>query len=554
MQENTEMWPSLSFRVCLQDTVVDLVLYLKLEDVCLDDETLDNLLITLPLCGHVFTVETLDGLCGMNDYYTKISDPHGQEVWSGLKSPDRSEIASPPVCPTCRAAITCPRYGRIFKRANLDILERNVISKMTQMLDAIQTDFDGVSRDQIEGTLVSGAGKATFDQGQLNEARRKAMARKRASILKDQTELPVAIEDLRPSNKKLFSISTDVCEKWNKSVGRLTAIYTRAMNTAKIRGPHIAAWQGSFSYLYDQEMRVYQNNPSHLPAHPEENAMRVARIRVGQPQPQADQRFLVEAIWATLQIRFLMISLANTFRSAALEREPQRPYSEVENRQWASYILFILDTCIVDAEKAVNIARNSGARRQLTSSTLLVMRANLERFRFNMEMKRTSGGLKDLESREELADQAIIEAESLNKEIILVVQEHLGKLPRDQTEWIKGNFTDAARLILSEWKEIERSLRMETFYQPVTLDEKTSVVRAFRSEFSHTGHFYNCRNGHVFVITECGGAMQVSACPECGERIGGSNHQLDSSNTRALEFEEIARNAGAQSSPWSWGV
>ncbi|KAJ7593989.1 hypothetical protein C8J56DRAFT_778835, partial [Mycena floridula] len=69
----------------------------------------------------------------------------------------------------------------------------------------------------------------------------------------------------------------------------------------------------------------------------------------------------------------------------------------------------------------------------------------------------------------------------------------------------------------------------------------------------HTGHWYNCPNGHAFVITECGGAMETARCPECGANIGGTNHRLDATNTRATDLEEITRAQGAQQSPWAWG-
>ncbi|KAF8234736.1 hypothetical protein L208DRAFT_1359322 [Tricholoma matsutake] len=54
------------------------------------------------------------------------------------------------------------------------------------------------------------------------------------------------------------------------------------------------------------------------------------------------------------------------------------------------------------------------------------------------------------------------------------------------------------------------------------------------------GHYYNCPNGHMFVITECGGAMEQSLCPECGETIRGASHHLDPSNSCAIEFDELA--------------
>ena len=89
---------------------------------------------------------------------------------------------------------------------------------------------------------------------------------------------------------------------------------------------------------------------------------------------------------------------------------------------------------------------------------------------------------------------------------------------------------------------------------------------------AHRGHFYNCENGHTFVIgdvrkhrvdspksreltgpLQCGGATMTARCPECNALIGGSDHQLHQSNTRAMEFEEIARQTGSQDAPWAWG-
>ena len=45
-----------------------------------------------------------------------------------------------------------------------------------------------------------------------------------------------------------------------------------------------------------------------------------------------------------------------------------------------------------------------------------------------------------------------------------------------------------------------------------------------------------------------------STCPECGAAIGGENHTLESQNTRAMDFEEVARQQGAAGSPWPWVV
>jgi hypothetical protein len=49
---------------------------------------------------------------------------------------------------------------------------------------------------------------------------------------------------------------------------------------------------------------------------------------------------------------------------------------------------------------------------------------------------------------------------------------------------------------------------------------------------SWSDHWYQCPNGHPYFIGDCGGAMVRSICPECGEAVGGTHHQLDSSNSR----------------------
>jgi len=121
------------------------------------------------------------------------------------------------------------------------------------------------------------------------------------------------------------------------------------------------------------------------------------------------------------------------------------------------------------------------------------------------------------------------------------VNAHLARMEirsrQQEALWVEDNFTSIAQTIVSEWMEMKKSIKMDTFYQPLSLDEQMQIVRAMN--FASTGHFYQCANGHTFVITECGGAMERSRCPECGGVIGGSNHNLDASNTRSEEFDRL---------------
>jgi hypothetical protein len=60
-----------------------------------------------------------------------------------------------------------------------------------------------------------------------------------------------------------------------------------------------------------------------------------------------------------------------------------------------------------------------------------------------------------------------------------------------------------------------------------------------------SGHCYKCKNGHVYCIGECGGAMQDGVCPDCGVKIGGTSHRLVTGNSVATEMD------GARQAAWS---
>lgn len=535
----------------LQQNVVDLVLYRTLEDVdpSVDGAGLDDLLITLPKCGHVFTVETLDGHCGMNDFYTRESI---DGRWLGLRSPDASagETRAPPVCPTCRVAITSPRYGRVFKSADLDILERNIMSSMTQSLNKLQQFMSGIVKSDVVNALKRESERLKVpSNGTSTKKQRQARAKARAKVLISPQEppMPAPLETLLPSSSTFHAVSPAIAEAWQRATRLLTTIYGNAMKIAKTRSAHLKAWQAAFSCLYEQEMNVAVANPAHAPRRPTEHALRMARMKVGQPQPRADKRFLVEAFWATLKLRFIIGDLARSWMEELLRKGTE--FSEEDRIKWGTFGLFVLDTCLHDAELAFSIAQDSESRKQMTTSTLLIMRARFERFRFNLDMVRASG--KFQAERPKLLVAIASQTEDAEGMIDSTMRDHIVALPNDGQTWLPENFSTTGRLIVDEWKKLDRNVRADVFYEPLSLDERMAVVRALN--FSHTGHFYRCPQGHTYVITECGGAMERSSCPECGAPIGGDAHTLDRTNRRAEEWENMGREVGQQPSPWAWG-
>ncbi|KAG0635516.1 hypothetical protein HOY80DRAFT_1011825 [Tuber brumale] len=77
------------------------------------------------------------------------------------------------------------------------------------------------------------------------------------------------------------------------------------------------------------------------------------------------------------------------------------------------------------------------------------------------------------------------------------------------------------------------------FYAPLSTEEKRLVHQAMGEEFSSTGRWYTCPNGHPFTIGNCGGAVYARPCPDCGATIGGTGYQLASGVRRAEDFAQF---------------
>ncbi len=123
----------------------------RLDEIDLSSDDVAERLIKLA-CGHIYTVETLDGHCNMSDYYEQ--DPMG--VFTATKAPPVN-FQNPPSCPTCRGPITALRYGRVTKRANLDILEQNVASTMSSALENVGPEIESFAGklDTVKGEAKS---------------------------------------------------------------------------------------------------------------------------------------------------------------------------------------------------------------------------------------------------------------------------------------------------------------------------------------------------------------------------------------------------------------
>ncbi|KAI3540024.1 hypothetical protein CSPX01_08479 [Colletotrichum filicis] len=130
------------------------------------------------------------------------------------------------------------------------------------------------------------------------------------------------------------------------------------------------------------------------------------------------------------------------------------------------------------------------------------------------------------------------ENSSTKESMIKLGEDHL----LEAEKIIKAN--PSAATMASEVETARRMLCDGVFYSEVSTDEMRAVYAAMSKEFSGTGHWYTCRNGHPFTIGECGMAMQQTVCPECNAPVGGRNHSSAEGVRHAVEIDELARGIG----------
>ncbi|XP_061894235.1 NFX1-type zinc finger-containing protein 1 isoform X1 [Entelurus aequoreus] len=179
-------------------------------------------------------------------------------------------------------------------------------------------------------------------------------------------------------------------------------------------------------------------------------------------------------------------------------------------------------TNICEFQKSINnfLLWNDQFSQKFTEQQMFDMQRELQRLTLRAEL------IVLCSRAEKKGKHSLIESETQ------IMKETLGK---------NGQFTeqDGKRLkdVIEEMKQ-----KVSVTGLDISEEEKKMIVTAMKLQ---PGHWYKCPNGHVYVITECGGAMESRQCPDCKATIGGSSHRLADGNQVASEMD------GAQHAAWS---
>ncbi|RBR18272.1 hypothetical protein FVER53590_00185 [Fusarium verticillioides] len=433
------------------DARVDLLEFLSYTEVNLDESP-----IVVLGCGHFFTGETLDGLVGLDEVYTR--DKEGN--FKGLKDTTGSLSRKIPFCPDCKRPIrqfATKRYNRLINRAVMDeICKRCIISgreALKTLEDQLRSEEKNLSESRKSHPTI-----ASWPQQLLTKKRHQRL-------------------------KKLGDMSKDLVKKMGKE-HQPTKILIDRIATARVR-----ATGDSMSL-----------------------AVQMEAMKLSPPEP--DNQIILGAnllIFKAEEVQFQ--------DSVALLQACRGKVNATVIQGWLKEQP-LLDTIdfFITCHHLINEAKKANLPRIFASATLCYAKVS----QLATWCAQTQDGTAAPTPGDENVKKYVDRAKKLLEDALL----QCGDLV--DSEELKERLEEMSRLF-------------EPQYHAVTPEELASIKSAMVSGrgglATHSGHWYNCVNGHPFAIGECGMPMEVARCPECGAPIGGTSHRPLEGVSRAHNME-----------------
>lgn len=160
----------------IKGMVVDFIMSSTFEEVNLDEDP-----CIIPPCGHILTLESMDGHMSMSDFYAFNSEGSIIDVKNSAEPFSASEMKS---CPTCRGPLrNLNRYSRIVRRALIDESTKKFIVwanmgfiPLVTRMQAIEAEFRETARDDHKVSDRASTQLSSSEQVQLNGTRNKQIS------------------------------------------------------------------------------------------------------------------------------------------------------------------------------------------------------------------------------------------------------------------------------------------------------------------------------------------------------------------------------------------
>ena len=426
---------------------VDVILSSTFEEVNLDEDS-----CIVPLCGHILTLESMDGHMSISEFYTL----NGEGSIIGLKD-SAKPFSTDGIkrCPTCRGPLrNINRYSRIVRRAMIDEATKKFIVWANVEFIPLVTRMQTI---EAELHNTDGASKIASDRVAPGNA--------------------FSSEPLHLKGKRDEQISQ--VEKLTRKDNQYTAIIKLRREIKKFL-QQVNEKEQPFGRIYDLVQDARRHRGVTIDFH---SGVEILQVR---------NRLLATVLLMRCDYAILLTFL-NDPAGKARASAPGAQVDLSSNRKECNLL--------IEESLSRHQPGNAVEGRLYWARFLALERSCVD-----------SGS--DFTRR---LDEA--------REHLRLARKFCNKYP-SQTRGMKN-----------EIEIVEKMLRDSTFYTIVSNEEKAAVYAAMAQEFSGTGHWWYCVNGHPFTIGECGAAMETSRCPQCGSPVGGHGHQTVDGVRPATDFE-----------------
>lgn len=437
---------------------------------------LDNTPIVVLGCGHFFTAETLDGHVGMTEVYDQ--DEYGE--FTGVRDVSATLARSVPRCPDCQCPVRqhcAKRFNRVINRAVIDEMSKRFLVKG-------QADLRDVERQVVE--------------------LERDLDNSREDIFEEIRQRPV---DHTGQTAHAFAFAANITQRLKERHTKATKIEKDIRSFLnKVADKHQPAQK-----LHDATVNAVRRRPidemmtdlniadSILPI------ARDRRITLGGRLAQIQ----AESITITDRLRISRVLKSPTSAHTTSVRIPGGAPDQTANSFFRTCNALI-DDCTTNSLPKLSVeatlhyastARSYASYRSATTTT-------------------SSKNDKNHVSSHVETAKALLES------------------AKDACTLGFHNAINLREAVEGYLKSLAENV---SWYEDVSGEEIAAIKKAMLSGAgglaTHSGHWYNCANGHPFAIGDCGMPMEEARCPECGARVGGRGHRAVEGVTRAVEME-----------------
>jgi hypothetical protein len=425
-------------------------------------------------CGHFFTAESLDGMIGMQNVYAANTEGD----YTALVDISNSLADGSPRCPDCRRVIrqhVTRRYGRVINRAVLDEMTKRFLLAGLAELQKLELQIDAVEERLSKSRDDIQIGIEAYKQGHATPLMNLKGMETRTIIIKSQLQRRYI--DANTLNQNVRNLRKKTSAKHQPA---------QKLHQAVIRATKKESLEGLIA-----DLKLNEEENRKLPV---EN-----QVSLGGQHAQLRIKYLIIA--DQLQL-YTMLSSITEFEYL----QDQRTNYDKDAVSFLRECQTFMTQC--REESLPKLAIRACVYHAIITQHYAPMILHSKEANITAERKRLIAD----------AFEMLTSAEMM----------------------CKDGF-EGSKDMLEAIKQTQDTLKRLDRYEPISPAELESIKAAMVSGRgginTHSGHWYNCENGHPFAIGECGMPMELAQCPECGARIGGEQHRAVGGVTRATDME-----------------